>query len=472
MSLNLSGSKKNILSERVLGDVLMSVDFLLICGSAVIAKWLYIGDYLNSPQEVEPYLVIGLLAGFVAVAVFRAQNLYCVEVLTNCFQTFRRIVYGVAVALVALLSIGYFLKISADFSRGWLIIWISFAIIFMNLNHVLAMLVVRRLVSAGVFTRNFVIYGGGDIASKMIGHLHEQNSNMRLIGVFDDGPRHDCVHVALDGGLSDLIDLGRLERIDEVLLAIPLTDERRLASVVRRLSALPVDIRVCPDLGAFRMRPLGIVHYDGVPVLELVRRPLDNWAPIIKGLEDRVLASLILIMCLPVMLLVAIAIKLDSKGPIFFHQRRHGYNHEIITVLKFRTMHVAQDGKEVRQAARNDPRVTSLGGWLRRASIDELPQLFNVVTGKMSLVGPRPHALAHNEYYSALFETYASRHRMRPGITGWAQINGFRGETDTPDKMRKRVEYDLYYIENWSVWFDIKILLLTPFFGLFHKNAF
>src|SRR5690606_32763166 len=153
-----------------------------------------------------------------------------------------------------------------------------------------------------------------------------QSSNIRMIGVFDDEPRHDSARVALDGGLSDLVDFGQLERIDEVLLAIPLADERRLASVVRRLSVLPVDIRMCPDLAAFRMRPLGIVHYDGVPVLELVRRPLDNWAPIIKGLEDRILASVMLIACLPVMLLIALAIKLDSKGPIFFHQRRHGYN--------------------------------------------------------------------------------------------------------------------------------------------------
>jgi putative colanic acid biosynthesis UDP-glucose lipid carrier transferase len=241
---------------------------------------------------------------------------------------------------------------------------------------------------------------------------------------------------------------------------------------VTQLSVLPTDIRLCPDMAAFQMRPLGIVSYDGVPVLELVRKPLGDWAPFIKAFEDRFFAGLALLLLAPVMICIALAIKLDSRGPVFFRQRRHGFNHQVITVLKFRTMYVTQDGPVVPQASKNDPRVTRVGKWLRRSSLDELPQLLNVLNGEMSLVGPRPHALAHNEQYSALLETYANRHRMKPGITGWAQINGYRGETDTPDKMRKRVECDLYYIENWSLWFDLKILLLTPVFGLFGKNAF
>ena len=178
-----------------------------------------------------------------------------------------------------------------------------------------------------------------------------------------------------------------------------------------------------------------------------------------------------LLAALPIFLLVAAAIKLDTPGPVFFRQRRHGFNHNIFMVWKFRTMTVVEDGVAIVQARKGDQRITRVGRWLRRTSLDELPQLLNVLAGEMSLVGPRPHAVAHNEHYSLLLGTYASRHKVKPGITGWAQVNGYRGETDTSEKMAKRVEYDLYYIEHWSLLFDIKILLLTPF-SLFGKNAF
>jgi putative colanic acid biosynthesis UDP-glucose lipid carrier transferase len=168
---------------------------------------------------------------------------------------------------------------------------------------------------------------------------------------------------------------------------------------------------------------------------------------------------------------IAALIKLDSPGPVLFRQRRHGYNHRIIDVYKFRTMSVQENGTHVQQARKDDPRVTRMGRLLRRTSLDELPQLLNVLTGEMSLVGPRPHALAHNQLYAEQLDRYANRHRVKPGITGWAQINGFRGPTEDPEKMRQRVQLDLHYIENWSIWLDLKILVLTPFLGFIHRNA-
>jgi putative colanic acid biosynthesis UDP-glucose lipid carrier transferase len=459
-------------SERVVGDIVALIDFFLIASAAAIAKWLYIGTYLGSRQEVEFYLAIGATAAFIAVSTFRNRNLYSIEILSSFRGTMRRVAFGMVFAAVVILSVGYFLKVSADLSRGWMIIWISSAAILVVFNHYLVSRVIRSWVASGLFTRNIAIYGSGEIASRMVEHLSLSDTNLRILGVFDDLPRGVTPRVVLAGGLSNLIQMGQTADIDEVLLALPLSDERRISGLVTQLSVLPTDIRLCPDMAAFQMRPLGIVNYEGVPILELVRQPLHGWGPIVKKVEDWVIAGLALLVSVPLLMLVSVAIKLDNRGPILFRQRRHGFNHQIITVLKFRTMHVTQDGPVVPQASRDDPRVTRVGKWLRRTSLDELPQLFNVLKGEMSLVGPRPHALAHNEYYSALLETYANRHRMKPGITGWAQINGFRGETDTPEKMRKRVEFDLYYIENWSLWLDLKIIFLTPFLGLFGKNVY
>jgi len=178
-----------------------------------------------------------------------------------------------------------------------------------------------------------------------------------------------------------------------------------------------------------------------------------------------------LLLFAPLMLSIALAIKIDSRGPVLFRQRRHGFNHRIIDIFKFRTMTVTENGDHIDQARKNDPRVTRVGKFLRRTSLDELPQLFNVLRGEMSLVGPRPHALAHNQLYRDQLDRYASRHCVKPGMTGWAQINGLRGPTEDPEKMRLRVRMDLYYIENWSLWLDLKIIAATPFVGFIHPNA-
>ncbi len=384
----------------------------------------------------------------------------------------RRILIGLATAAVVLLSAAYVFKISASFSRGWFISWFTLSATLLLCEHFMVTRLLHSWMRAGFFARNIVIYGSGEIAERLIERLTFKKGGPRLIGVFDDLPPDASPSVVVAGGLSDLIRLAQGERVDEVVIAVPLSEDRRIGRLVEELAVLPADIRLCPDLTAFRIRPTRIVDYGGVHVLEIVRRPLDHWSPVIKALEDRVLAALLLAAAAPILLLIAMAIRFDSEGPALFRQRRHGFNHQVITVLKFRTMRVAEDGPMVQQARQNDARVTRVGRFLRHTSLDELPQLINVLTGDMSLVGPRPHALAHNEHFSSLVEHYAKRHKMKPGITGWAQVNGLRGETDTPEKMRKRIEYDLYYIENWSLWFDIRILALTPFFGLFHKNAY
>jgi polysaccharide biosynthesis protein PslA len=213
---------------------------------------------------------------------------------------------------------------------------------------------------------------------------------------------------------------------------------------------------------------------EGVPVLEIASAPLTGWSGLIKNIEDKVVAGALVVLLSPLLLLIALAVRLnDPSGPVLFRQKRYGFNNQEIVVYKFRTMYHDRPREEgVPQARRNDPRVTPVGRILRSTSLDELPQLFNVLQGNMSMVGPRPHAVVHNEQYAQLIGGYHGRHKVKPGITGWAQINGFRGETDTLEKMRGRVEHDIFYIENWSLWFDLKIMLLTSLAGWTHKNAY
>jgi putative colanic acid biosynthesis UDP-glucose lipid carrier transferase len=200
-------------------------------------------------------------------------------------------------------------------------------------------------------------------------------------------------------------------------------------------------------------------------------KPIRDWGYLAKLVFDYTIATVSVVLFAPLMLIIALAIKLDSRGPVIFRQRRHGFNHRVIDIFKFRTMTVVENDDRVEQARKNDPRVTRIGRLLRKTSLDELPQLFNVLRGEMSLVGPRPHALAHNHHYCDKLDRYASRHCVKPGMTGWAQINGLRGPTDDPEMMRLRVLLDLYYIENWSLWLDVKIIAATPFVGFVHRNA-
>ena len=364
------------------------------------------------------YLTVGVLGAIVAVATISRQGVYSIDTLIRLRRQTGRLLLGLSVAFVALLTIGYLLKVSAQFSRGWMTVWFALSLLVLFANHALAARVLQRWKSYGLFARNVAVYGSGEIAQKLIEHLSGQPDDTRVQGVFDDLQPGTIPNVVVSGGLSDLIRIGQTVHFDEIVIAVPLSERTRITNLVTQLSILPTNIRLCPDLIGFNIRPIGVVSYDGLSVLELVPAPMDNWAPIVKSVEDRVLASIALVLVLPVMVLTAVAIKLDSRGPVFFRQRRHGFNHQVISVAKFRSMNVTQDGDHVPQAQREDPRVTRVGKFLRRTSLDELPQLFNVIKGEMSLVGPRPHAIAHNAYYSAVLETYASRHKVKPGITG------------------------------------------------------
>ena len=323
------------------------------------------------------------------------------------------------------------------------------------------------------------IVGAGSVAQRLLRGLNNAPAGPRIFGVYDDNiaslPRRCMGHPIL-GTVDDLVRDARLQGIDTVIVALPSTSEHHLVAVLNKLSLVPVDVKLCPSEFALRLGRLQASHVGGHTFLDVIHRPLRDWRWICKTIEDRIFAALILTMISPLMLTIALAIRLDSPGPILFRQKRYGFNNQIIDVLKFRTMYQElTDANAERLTQRNDPRITRIGAFLRRYSLDELPQFLNVLRGDMSVVGPRPHALAAKAgplLYQEAVKYYDARHRMKPGITGWAQVNGWRGETDTLEQIRKRVEHDLYYIEHWSITLDLQIIARTVLGGFTGRNAF
>ena len=278
------------------------------------------------------------------------------------------------------------------------------------------------------------------------------------------------------GKVADLAEFSRNTRVDLVLVALPARAEERLDKVLHALTVLPLDIKLSGLTNKLRFSPRAYSYIGAIPFFDVADRPIANWAVIQKWLFDKTIAALAFVALTPVMLVTAVAIKLDSRGPVLFKQSRYGFNNELIEVYKFRSMYADKsDQNAARLVTKGDPRVTKVGRFIRKASIDELPQLFNVLRGELSLVGPRPHALqakAADKLYQEAVDGYYARHRVKPGLTGWAQINGWRGETDTEEKIRKRVECDLYYIDHWSVVLDLYILFKTPLALLQSENAY
>ena len=278
------------------------------------------------------------------------------------------------------------------------------------------------------------------------------------------------------GSFDELVRFARSNRVDTLLVALPTTAETRVLELLKRLWVLPVEIRLSALDSRLRFNS-GIYSYFGnVPFFDIYKKPLADWDYVLKGASDRIIAGLMLLVSLPIFALIAMAIKLDSSGPVFFRQRRFGFNNELIEVYKFRSLsHENQDANAEKLVTANDDRVTRVGRFLRRSSLDELPQLITVLKGDMAMVGPRPHAVlakAGDQLYGDVVDGYFARHRVKPGLTGWAQINGWRGETDTDEKIRRRTEFDLYYIDNWSLLFDLYIILRTPWALLKGENAY
>ncbi|HYD07531.1 MAG TPA: undecaprenyl-phosphate glucose phosphotransferase [Reyranella sp.] len=332
---------------------------------------------------------------------------------------------------------------------------------------------------AGRLGERVAIVGAGPVAQRLLRSLAARKANLRIFGVYDDQaaslPRA-CMGYPIRGTVDDLVKEAREQHIDTVIVALPLARDRELVETLNRLCLVPVHVRLCPDAFGLRLGQVQASYIAGHTFLNVVDRPLCGWHAIAKEVEDRVLGAVILALIAPLMLAIALMIKLDSPGPVLFRQKRYGFNNQLIEIFKFRSMYTHMtDHNAERLTQRNDPRITRVGAFLRRTSLDELPQFLNVVRGEMSIVGPRPHALAAKAgslLYQEAVKYYDARHRVKPGITGWAQVNGWRGETDTVEQIRKRVEHDLYYIENWSVLLDLKIIARTIVGGFTGQHAF
>ncbi len=420
----------------------------------------------------------GVLAMLLTFNIFSLAGLYSFSQLTNLFTQSGRLLLAWAAVMLTLLALGFMTQVPLiDTSRLWVGLWFVYGFFGLFTARLLLKHQIQRWQRGGRLTRNIVLLGAGEHGQRLIEHLNRHGSQAeRIIGLFDDRRSRVPDEVGgypVLGDVQELINFARKNPIDQIIVALPWDAEGRLLTMMKKLRSLPVDVRLCPDMIGFHLPHRQVTHLAGVPMLNVFEKPLAGWNYIVKITEDRVLAGIILAVIAPLFGLISLLIKLDSRGPVLFRQKRYGFNNEVIEVFKFRTMYVDQCGEQnIIQATRDDPRVTRFGRFLRRTSLDELPQFINVLKGTMSIVGPRPHAIAHNEQYSRLIDEYLARHRVKPGITGWAQINGLRGETETLDKMEQRVRYDLYYIENWSLLFDLRIIMRTLFVGFSHPNAY
>jgi putative colanic acid biosynthesis UDP-glucose lipid carrier transferase len=311
----------------------------------------------------------------------------------------------------------------------------------------------------GANARTYIIFGSAEN-----GQLLQQKINQT--------PWTGLSHTGTTENYDELVERINEKHIDYVFIANAENNPENTRKVIAGLSDSTASVYIVPQLFLYNAFDAGWVTLGNTPMITVNDHPFYGSYWLLKKLEDLILGIIIFLIALPIMLLIAIAIKLTSKGPVLFKQRRYGLNGEVIQVLKFRTMKTMDDGVVVVQASKDDPRITPLGRILRKTSLDELPQFWNVLQGTMSIVGPRPHAIAHNEEYRQLIEGYMLRHKVKPGITGWAQVNGLRGETETLDKMKSRIDYDLYYINHWSIWFDLKIILMTIINGFTGKTAY
>lgn len=470
----------------VASDLLPVWDILVMVLTPLLANYLYGAFFAAQNYETAPWKGADMQA--MAAAVLAPFILY--DSLFGSdpdrrhgFEMLRQFGTRWVKFAAVLLAFGYVTRSLDIMPRLWVLTWLFTSVVFTLAARVALARQLRSMETSGVLSQSIAVVGAGPIADRLIKHLLEsQPGKIELIGVFDDrGGRNDGRLFQPMGSISDLLELGKNRPIDWILVALPATADDRVLQIVHTLKTLSVPVGLAPESIGLKL-PTQVINYigEGLPVTMLADRPIRKWDAVIKKVEDLILGGLITLMLLPLLAIVVLLIRLDSPGPILFKQRRHAWNNSEFFIYKFRTMRWEPDSAKaaagvIQQTLRDDPRITKLGNILRKTSIDELPQLFNVLQGDMSLVGPRPHAVnmrTEEQLGHEIVDTYSHRHRVKPGITGWSQVNGSRGATDTVEQLRRRVELDLYYVENWSLWLDIKILVMTGLTVVRGNNAY
>ncbi|WP_291565286.1 undecaprenyl-phosphate glucose phosphotransferase [Bradyrhizobium sp.] len=463
-------------SPVVIAGAVRVVDFVLL---SLIGVAFYLAYMV--PLNGFHWEYIAAILGMTATAVicFQASDIYDVQIFRGQLRQMTRMISSWAFVFLLFIGASFFAKLGGEISRLWLSAFFIFGLAALVGERLFLRAMVRGWARQGRLDRRTIVVGADQNGEKLIEALKIQDdSDIDVLGVFDD--RNDdraldtCAGSPKLGKVDDIVEFARRTRVDLVLFALPISAETRILEMLKKLWVLPVDIRLSAHTNKLRFRPRSYSYIGKVPTLDVFEAPITDWDLVMKWMFDHIVGGIILLLAAPLMALIALAVRLDSPGPVLFRQKRFGFNNERIDVYKFRSLyHDQADPLAAKVVTKNDSRVTRVGRFIRKTSLDELPQLFNVVfKSNLSLVGPRPHAV-QGKLQSRLFDEavdgYFARHRVKPGITGWAQINGWRGEVDSEEKIQKRVEFDLYYIENWSVLFDLYILLKTPL-ALLTKN--
>ncbi|MDP2118956.1 MAG: undecaprenyl-phosphate glucose phosphotransferase [Hoeflea sp.] len=461
-------SEENLSPTMIVGTLRLA-EFALLALTGFLVYALYVG---MTWEVTLLYYAPAILSGSaLAVLLIQIADGYQVPALRSVLRTLPKVLTAWAAAFAMIALAAFFLQYGLAFSRFWFATWFIAGAISLAVGRNIVAYGIRRWARNGVMERRAVIVGGGEIAKALIRSIEQDpNNDIRICGIFDDRDERRSPAMVAGypklGNVDALVKFARMARIDMLIIAMPLNAESRVLQLLKKLWILPLDIRLAAHANKLRFRPRAYSYVGAVPMLDIFDRPITDWDSVAKRIFDVFFSVLAIALLWPVMVATAIAIKLDSKGPVLFMQKRHGFNNEVIEVFKFRSMYTDQCDPAARVVVtKGDPRVTKVGRFIRKTSIDELPQFFNVLRGDLSLVGPRPHAVvavAQDRLFAEVVDGYFARHRVKPGVTGWAQINGWRGEIDNDEKIKQRTACDLYYIENWSLLFDLKILFLTP----------
>jgi len=469
-------------SGDVASGFLVFLDFFAVVSAGYLADVL---DALGGGERLRSRLAGSLICAIAVLQVNQQFKLYDPALARRTLPMIDRLLTGVLVAFAYVGAIAYLIDAPVTYPSAWKVRLGVLSVIFLVSGRLLFNAVVDKLGQRRLLTRNIVIIGAGAHGQMLVDQLERSGLPwIRILCVFDDRARSNDARIPkrvkgrypVLGTTRDLLPFSQKFRVDDVFIALPWSAENRINEVLNVVQVIPANIHLFPEALRLSLASRQVSAMDGIPVVTMMSKPVSGWGYLVKSALDKTLATIGFIVLLPFLTLVAIAIKLDSKGPILFKQPRLGFNNKIMYIYKFRSMyHDQSDVAADKLATKNDSRITPLGGILRKLSIDELPQLVNVIKGDMSLVGPRPHALkakAAGHLYHEIVSGYALRHKIKPGITGWAQVSGWRGETDTEEKIIRRVECDLFYMNNWSVLFDLYILLMTVLKVPFHKNAY
>jgi putative colanic acid biosynthesis UDP-glucose lipid carrier transferase len=426
------------------------------------------------------YHLLSALAFILTLLIFHAAQLYRPWRGVDFLRLGQRVLLAWGIVTGLLLALGFATKTTAHFSRGVLLPWIFLTPVVLLGMRLLVYKSLGVLRSYGRNTRTAVIAGAGTLGQHLARSLADLPwLGISFLGFFDDQKAEKKVSLAeglgnypILGDLESMVSFVRDHQVNIVYLALPLRAEGRVREIIEKLQDTTASVYFAPDVFIYSLFQSSLTDLRGIPLISLWETPFFGVNAMLKRVLDVILAGILLISAAPLFLILALGVKLTSPGPVFFKQRRYGLEGEEIRIFKFRTMSVCEDGANIAQVKRDDPRLTPFGKFLRRTSLDELPQLFNVLQGRMSIVGPRPHAVAHNEFYRQRLPRYMLRHKVRPGITGLAQVNGFRGGTETLEKMEQRLAYDLEYLRRWSLWLDVKLICQTVWKTFSDKNAY